>query len=388
MMISEKIKQIDRQLIELIGERINLLARSDGSYSLENPELIPLLKQAGIPEFVWKNLAIDCAASLTIKASSSVSNNRRSKQITIIGGRGMMGEFFTEKLSAAGHDVKILESNDWERAGELLNSVDLVLLCVPIEATIEVIRKASKYLSPDTALADIASIKSPIVRAMLEEHNGPVMGLHPMFGPQIKSFLGQKVIVCSGREDRAFQWLLDLIENEGGKLIFATPEEHDRMMVDIQAIRNFTTFSMGVFLSEEGIDINRSLDFASPLYRHNIAVVSRLFAQSAALIVDIILATPERHQAISKLANTYSRLAKLVEQGDRDGLILEFQRAQNFFARSIPCGLKESTYIINSLNNFLAAQEQEQKQKYQFSLDNCPRDFPKISSQKTPALSN
>ncbi|MGF1486508.1 MAG: bifunctional chorismate mutase/prephenate dehydrogenase [Prochloraceae cyanobacterium] len=388
MMISEKIKQIDRQLIELIGERIKLLERSDGSYPLENPELIPLLEQAGIPEFVWKNLAIDCAASLTIKASSSTLNNRRSKRITIIGGKGMMGRFFTARLSAAGHDVKILESHDWERAEQLLNSADLVLVCVPIECSIEVIKKASKYLSPDTALADIASIKSPIVKAMLEYHNGPVMGLHPMFGPQIKSFLGQKVIVCSGREDRAFQWLLDLIKNEGGKLIFATPEEHDRMMVDIQAIRNFTTFSMGVFLSEEGIDINRSLDFSSPLYRHNIAVVTRLFAQSAPLIVDIILATPERHQAISKLANTYSRLAELVNQGDRDGLILEFQRAQNFFARSIPCGLKESTYIINSLNNFLAAQEQEQKQKYQFSLNNCPSNFTKISSQKTPALSN
>ncbi|MDJ0687207.1 MAG: prephenate dehydrogenase/arogenate dehydrogenase family protein [Xenococcaceae cyanobacterium MO_188.B32] len=257
----------------------------------------------------------------------------------------------------------------------------------PIECVVKVIRQAAQYISPTTALADIASIKTPIVKAMLEYHPGPVMGLHPMFGPGITSFLSQKIVVCPGRGDRCFQWLLDLIQSDGGKLIYATPEEHDRMMVDIQAIRNFTTLSMGAFFSEENINIRRSLDFASPLYRHTIAIVSRLFAQSAPLIVDIILATPERRQAISRLADNYSRLAQLVNNGDRDALLREFQISQSFFAQEIPCGFKESTHMINALSTLLAAQELEQKHQVS-STTNLPRKFTSKSSQKSLALSS
>ena len=386
-MIQEKLQQIDRELIELIGKRIAILEESASFYSSENPDLIPILDRAGIPEFVWQNLVLGCAASLARKSSSSSSTNTHSKKVTLIGGGGMMGSFLTQRLSAEGHEVKILEHHDWARAEDLLAPADLVLVCVPIEATVKVIRQATKYLSPNTALADIASIKTPMVKAMLEYHNGPVMGLHPMFGPGIKSFLSHKVIVCHGREDESFQWLLDLIESDGGKLIYATPEEHDRMMVDIQAIRNFTTLCMGTFFAEENTNIRRSLDFASPLYHHTIAIISRLFAQSAPLVVDIILATPERRQAIARLANTYSRLAQLVEQGDRDGLLREFQLSQSFFARDIPSGLKESTHLINALSTLLTAREIEQKHQFP-NINNPSISSIGKSSQKSPVLFN
>ena len=241
-----------------------------------------------------------------------------------------MGSFFSSCLSQAGHQVNILEHSDWGQAEKLLTDVDLVLVCVPIECTVQTIRKLARYLSPTTALADITSIKAPIVTAMLDSHHGPVMGLHPMFGPGIKSFSAQKVVICPGRQDQAFQWFLELIQNDGGQLIYATPEEHDHMMTTVQAIRNFNTLSFGVLLSPESVEIGRSLDFASPMYSQQIAMVQRLFVQSAPLIVDIILATPERRRAIARLASIYSQLAQLVVQGDREALIAQFEAAQDF----------------------------------------------------------
>lgn len=269
------------------------------------------------------------------KAESSSSDHMQSQRITIIGGGGMMGRFFTKQLSAIGHDIRILEHNNWQQADELLGNADLVLLSVPIEYTIDVIRSAAKYITPTTALADITSIKAPIVEAMLNYHNGPVMGLHPMFGPSVESFSSQNVVVCPGRYCKAFQWLLDLIQSSGGKLIFSTPSEHDQMMVFVQAIRQFSTFSFGLFLTNEEIDINRSWDFSSPSYRQKVEMVENIFAQSAPLIVDIILATQERREAIINLASTYNRLALLVGEGDRETLINEFQNAQNLFQKQL-----------------------------------------------------
>lgn len=326
-----RINQIDRDLIQFLGNKIDALTKSISS-ELENyTDFIPPLAQANTNHRNWQNLILSYAQDLDLP--TSLPTDLQQRQVTVVGGRGRMGRFFYSYLSQAGHQVNVLEHSDWEQAEELL-AVDLVLVCVPIGCTIETIGKLSRYLSPTTALADITSIKAPIVKAMLEDHQGPVMGLHPMFGPGIDSFLAQKVVICPGRQDTAFQWFLELMHGDGAELIYATPTEHDRMMTTVQSIRNFNTLGFGVLLSQEGVEIGRSLDFASPMYRQQIAMVQRLFVQSAPLIVDIILATPERRAAIARLGNVYCQLAQLVQQGDREALIGEFQAAQDFFDRS------------------------------------------------------
>ncbi|MBD2677633.1 prephenate dehydrogenase/arogenate dehydrogenase family protein [Nostoc paludosum FACHB-159] len=242
-----------------------------------------------------------------------------------------MGKLFKEQFSAVGHHVSVLEHEDWGYAQQLLNSAELVIVSVPIEYTVDVIKRAAKYLAPTTALCDVTSIKIQSTQAMLEYHSGPVMGLHPMFGPNIKSFLGQKFVICPGRNDEAFLWLLDLIKGHGGELIVCTPEEHDRMMVIIQAVQHFCRLSFGIFLAETRINLEQSLLLSTPSYRQQIESIKRLFSQNSHLCVDIMLATEERCEAINSLANTYSRLARLVKMKDRDALIQEFESIQGFF---------------------------------------------------------
>ncbi len=260
----------------------------------------------------------------------------QARNITVVGGRGAMGRFFVERLSAAGHFVQILEQGDWHHAETLLGRADLVLLCVPLQSTLAVIQKVAPYLRPTTVLADIASVKVPFVPAMLKHHAGPVVGLHPMFGPGTPLFLSQTVVVCPGRQTEVLQWFFDLIEAEGGNLVTCTPEEHDQMMVVVQAIRHFSTFSLGVFLAEEGVDIARSLDFATPLYRSVISSINRLFAQDDFLSLDLMLASKDRGDAIQRLVNTCDRLSKQLAQGNREALRTEFEMARQFFQHSEP----------------------------------------------------
>jgi prephenate dehydrogenase len=350
--------QIDRELIELLGKRIALLRELNGQNSNDRSSnsLLPfdnLLAQFGVPEFVWKNLILSCAAASTLTHPPLT----KPRHVTIIGGRGKMGRFFVEQLATAGHQVNVLEQDDWDDAPELLGKADLVLVCVPIEHTLDAIAKASSYLSPSTVLAEISSFKTDIVSVMLESHTGGVLSLHPMFGPSVGSFLAQNVIVCPGRHLEAAQWFLDLIESRGGKLVFCTPQEHDKMMVHVQAIRHFITFTLGVFLAEEGININRSLEFTTSLYRLQLDMVNRLFACDGSLYLHLMLCESDRRQSISRIATTYSRLANLVAQQDREALEEEFDATRCFFESKSDRNLEESDYLIESLSIFLAAQE-------------------------------
>ena len=350
--VSETLEQIDRQLIKLLGKRISCLTHSRND-SGDRVEVTSLLAQAGIPEFVWQNLTINCAAASTATSSSPLVRRRR---VTVIGGRGQMGRFFVEQLSSSGHYVNTLGRDDWGNARQLLEKADLVIVSVPIEQTVPIVKKTARYLTASTTLADLTSIKTPIVQAMLDCHPGPVLGLHPMFGPGINSFLSQNVVVCPGRQQQAYQWFLDFIASKGGNPIWSTPQEHDRMMGIVQAIRHFSTFGLGAFLKSEEIDLSRSLEFASPLYRMQLDLVSRLFAGDASLYLNVML-LGERPQVISRLAATYSRLAELVEKGDRAALIEEFEIACSFFGQETNRALEESNYMIDSLSCLLAANE-------------------------------
>jgi prephenate dehydrogenase len=273
----------------------------------------------------------------TAQNASTVSNihptigAHNSKTITIIGGNGRMGKFFKNQLTIAGHQVNVLGSS-WEGADFLLPQADLVLISVPIECTCEIIQRAGEYLTPNIALADITSIKVEPVKAMLENHSGAVMGLHPMFGPSVESFAHQKVVVCSGRNNEAFDWLLNLLQNQQAELIFSTPEEHDKMMVMIQATRHFCRLTQAIYLAQEKIDISKSLSMSSPTYRQEIEILNRLLNQNPQLCVDIMLANEERCQAIKSLADTYKRLSQLIETKDRNGLIKEIEATQKFFS--------------------------------------------------------
>ena len=49
-------------------------------------------------------------------------------------------------------------------------------------------------------------------------HKGAVVGLHPMFGPDIASMAKQVVVRCDGRFSERYEWLLEQIQIWGAKI--------------------------------------------------------------------------------------------------------------------------------------------------------------------------
>jgi prephenate dehydrogenase/chorismate mutase/prephenate dehydrogenase len=347
------LEDLDRELVYLLDRRLQLL-RDHPSAPQPSASLEAAIAETQLPGYVWRSLDTACrAAAVTCQRPPC---HATSHHITIIGGRGVMGRFFAQRLTHFGHRIAILGRTDWAQASDIMANTDLVLFCVPIDRTIEIIQQLAPQIPPQAAIADITSIKAPQLQTMLTVHPGPVVGLHPMFGPGVESFLSQKVVVCSGRDRPAWQWFIDLMDADGADLIHCTAEEHDQLMIAVQAIRHFATFGLGIFLAETGIDISRSLDLSSPIYRIGIDMVSRLFGQDAELYVDIMLATPDRQQAIQQLAKTFVRLADRVMLGDREGLIAEFANATVTFGGETERAVYESDQLIEMLSLLLASE--------------------------------
>jgi len=274
---------------------------------------------------------------------------RPDAKILVVGGLGQMGGLFAGLFVRSGYEVRILEKGDWENAGALCKDVDLVLVSVPIEKTNEVIDTLAPMISPKTILADLTSVKQGPLAAMCKAHKGPVMGLHPLFGPTLDSLDKQIVVICPGRDDDACLWLKDQLGIWGAIIVQASAQEHDQVMEIVQALRHFATFCFGDFLYQRQIRLERTLEFSSPIYRLELGMVGRLFAQDPALYAEIIFATKERRQLLREYIDSFSRHLDMLDQNDKTGFINQFNRLAQWFGPFSEQAMRESTFIINKL---------------------------------------
>ncbi|CAM2069177.1 bifunctional chorismate mutase/prephenate dehydrogenase [Sulfidibacter corallicola] len=283
---------------------------------------------------------------------SDTASSAQPKVITIIGGAGGMGRLFRRELEAAGHEVRVLDKDDWHRWEPLLADVDLVLLSVPIEHVMEGIEQLAGKLGRDQLLADVTSIKVKPIRKMREVHAGPVLGLHPMFGPTTKRLQGQLIVDCGGRRPHAFAWFLETLRGLGAKMIKASADEHDRMMAFVQVARHFASFAYGVHLFEENADLDRMMAFSSPIYRLEMGMVGRLFAQDPHLYAEIIFSSEVGKQQLRHYHNHLGEMVELVERGDKDAFIDYFKNVSAWYGELGRQFLDESSYIIDKLTEY------------------------------------
>ena len=274
---------------------------------------------------------------------------RPGARVLVVGGAGAMGGCLTRWFGEAGYRVAVLDRDDWGRVGPLCEGVELAILSVPIEATAVVAARLAPHLPARCVLADVTSIKSGPLAAMLAAHPGPVLGLHPMFGPTTTSLDKQIVVATPGREQPACQWLLDQLAAWGAVIVTANAADHDETMGFVQALRHFASFAFGQYLYRKGVDLQRTLDFSAPIYRLELGMVGRLFAQDPGLYAEIIFATPQRRTLLREYIESMAENLRMIEEGDRDTFVAEFGRIAEWFGPFSDQAIRESSYLIDKL---------------------------------------
>ncbi|MFZ7202611.1 bifunctional chorismate mutase/prephenate dehydrogenase [Avibacterium avium] len=278
--------------------------------------------------------------------------NPNIEKIVIVGGKGKLGGLFVRYLQLSGYQVESLGRNDWGNAAQILSGADVVIVSVPIVNTVETIERLAPYLTENMLLTDLTSVKKAPLAKMLEVHKGAVVGLHPMFGPDIASMAKQVVVRCDGRYPERYQWLLDQISIWGAKIYQVDAAEHDQSMTYIQALRHFATFANGLHLSKQPVKLAKLLALSSPIYRLELAMIGRLFAQDGALYADIIMDKPENLEVIESLKQSYEESLKFFEQGDKQGFIQAFEQVRDWFGDYSEQFLKESRQLLQQANDY------------------------------------
>ena len=362
--LRRQLDNIDREIVSLLGKR---QAEVERVVSLKKAHNLPVYHPAREEDLLSQRRIQGAEAGLDpdyiedlyrrILRQSRVEQTARLAQkgvrtgatVLLVGGLGSMGQYFHNWFADAGYNIRILDRHDWPNADKLCEGIELAIISVPIEVTNAVADRLGPHLPADCVLADITSIKESPLNAMLGSHEGPVVGLHPLFGPTTSTMDKQIVVVTPGRNLPACKWLIDQFSVWGSIILQVSAKEHDEVMSIVQTLRHFATFAFGQFLRRRHVDLSRTLEFSSPIYRLELGMVGRLFAQDPSLYSEIIFASPERLTLLKDFLTSLSENLAMIETGDKDVFSSEFRKIADWFGPFSEQAMRESSYLIDKL---------------------------------------
>jgi len=270
--------------------------------------------------------------------------------VGIIGGTGKLGGLFRKIFEEEGFEVIVSSRSTALSKEELIRKSDIVVVTVPIESTVAVIREITPFMKEGKLLMDLTSLKEEPVNEMLKS-KADVLGAHPLFAPSIGDIHGQTIILCPERitQKDLYQNIFSTLEKRGANLIVMSPEQHDKMMAVIQGLTHFSAIVLCHCLKDLNFDIKKSLECTSPVYRLTLDMAGRILNQKPELYADISLLNPKTAEVASQYIKTSKALFSNIENKDRDGFIKFFEEASEYLGEFTAKAEKESNKLIKRM---------------------------------------
>ena len=261
-------------------------------------------------------------------------NNHKDIEIGIVGGRGKMGRWFHRYFEELGYRVSVADLGTEIMAEDLARRCDVLLVAVPLQHTAEVVRNIGHLVRNDALLMDIASLKSEVLRTMLEVSSSSVIGTHPLFGPGEPNITGQTVVLCPGRGQEWQDWLNTVLLESGAQVEVVAPEVHDFYMAVVQGLTHFSTLVLALTIDSLDMDLQSLKRFATPAFHRRLMEISHLLNQDA----DLYAAMPMLNSTYGVFFREFERiifeLKRVIAKKDVEEFMRMFDEARDHFRSS------------------------------------------------------
>lgn len=364
-LVRAEIDILDRELLQIVARRMALVAEA-AAYKREHGLKIRDFQRerevlddrlARAQSLALPRDEIESIFRLLLRASrdyqaalrAEVPLDAASRSVAIIGGKGRIGGMLVKLFGDLGHRVLVADV-DTELTPEAAAALaDVTVISVPIDVTLEVIRRVGPHVREDALLMDVTSLKAAPVTAMLESSRGSVLGTHPMFGPSVHTLQGQRVVLCRARGDAWADWVAQLLVARGLVITETTPDLHDRAMSAVQVLTHYQTQVLGLTLARLGLPLSETLRFTSPAYLLETYVTARHFAQSPALYGPIEMGNPRTAEVTATFGAAARELSEILATQDQAKFDAVFEEVRGFFGDFTREALEQSSFLIDRI---------------------------------------
>lgn len=227
-------------------------------------------------------------------------------------GLGLIGGSIFKDLTALNYDVVAVSHSQSGNSDiknvypdyTCLSDRDLVFVCKEMNKTLSVLDELENYLSEETIVCDVCSLKEFLTH---KNYKYKFIPTHPMAGTEFSGwsaaevglFKGAKWVITSAYKS---QLLEDIITQLGAKIIYTTPQAHDEAVALISHMP--MVIAQALFKSIEGNGLAKQL--ASSGFRD----MTRLALSSIDMADDMVnLNSRNIENALLKL---YSSVGELI----------------------------------------------------------------------------
>ena len=250
-------------------------------------------------------------------------------KIGIIGLGLIGGSIFKElrtlgKYCVIGISTSVKEQNVYE-SYEKLRECDLVFVCTPMNAILDVLERLDAILPSSTIVTDVCSLKSFVCQ---KQYNFNFIPSHPMAGTENKGwknsfiglFKGAKWAITpkNGVVDDSFELLNAIIKDLGAEVIITTPEEHD------EAVALISHFPL--LVAQSLCESIKNNELAQELASSGFRDTTRLALSNTELAVDLVnLNNDNIKKAFNKFNDSFNLLLE-ADYRKKSEEILDFRK--------------------------------------------------------------
>ena len=232
------------------------------------------------------------------------------------------------RLQAGGHEVRGVDLArpvghdigteplflDRNACAEAMKDVAVVLLCVPVSAYRDVLDVLQPLLHPPQLLMDIGSVKTLPLQWMEAAHQGPIVGTHPLFGPNPSASDNPTAALVPGKcaADADLATVRALFQSAGVATFTTTAEEHDRAVAYVQCL-NFMTSAAYFAAVPQSEAIT---PFLTPSFRRRLAEQRKLLTEDAPMFRVFTEANPQ----VSGVLDHFRAMLREAESGGLEHL--------------------------------------------------------------------
>ena len=208
-----------------------------------------------------------------------------------------------------------------------VKNADITIFSTPISVIEETIKQVAPHLKDGSIASDICSIKKFTSKALKKYAPKSVLVIptHPMFWPSTWIIDGQIIALTplseNDKQDLRYIYLKSLLKKLWAKIIEESPKEHDKMMAVVQWLTHFDMFVLWETIKELWIDVKKSLNFVSPIYKIMLSSVWRYIYQHPKLHWDIQMYNDEVLKVHKVFMKTTNKFNKFVEEKNEESFI-------------------------------------------------------------------
>ena len=273
--LREQLSSIDRQLIELIAQRQQLVGeigrskRSTGSATRDferEKDVLQLARGQAESLQVDPDLAEEI---LTALIRSSLTHQERDRvaaeglgsgrSVLVIGGAGKMGGWFVDFFKSQGFTTTIADASvedgpdcfcNWTEAGV---DFDIIVVATPMAVSGEILTQLAER-SPPGLIFDVGSLKTPLKDGLraLRDAGCKVASLHPMFGPDTQLLSGRHLIFVDAGSPDATAEARELFASTMVDKLDMGLDEHDRLISYVLGLSHALNIAFFTALAESG----------------------------------------------------------------------------------------------------------------------------------------